>query len=983
MTSSCHLYDEFPTNEPLFRNVDLTIVNMNIRSLRSNLAKFQVLMSQLSSPPDIIVLTETWINDCEIGLYNYSNEYNTFYKCNNVQRAGGVIVFVHKSLKCFQRPVNVDGTDSIILNITHHNVSFQLIAMYRLHSTPLINMVQSLANFFSCTSLMERVLMVGDINCDLNQFGTNKGVTDYVNVVSSEGFLNIVTVPTRVTASSATIIDHALFRGLDLNIRCNVYDKLLTDHRLVCLGLNVRGIQKSVEPIVENFVKFDKNKFISHFEGNDWSDIFKLTDVDEIWNFILEKIVIAKNNAYVTATRNVDKFTVRMPWINKKLQQKLDKCDRLLKKKRSRPFDSNFVEYCNKVCKSTKKGIETRRHNYFAKKFLFVKGDSKREWSLINGIMGTKKSHSGPESVNCNGATVVDKNDIANVFNNYFSAVPDELLSKLTVPPKNRALDSCFKMKTCLNSIVFLDILESDVVTAINKMKPSNSTGHDGVSANDFKAIIESVSPLLAYLFNVSLWTSKFPSAFKHAVVVPVCKGGDSEKLDNYRPISLLPIASKLFESIIKTRIVNFLDKTKFFSSRQFGFRHGLSTEDALLDFCSKLYEAYNNNENVAGLFIDIKKAFDTVNHKLLLYKLQCAGIRGGPLDWFASYLDNRSQQVKINASVSNTNQNILSDSLPILHGVPQGSILGPLLFLIYINDLCDGVFEGKLTTFADDSNIVCTGTTVDELVSNLNLSLKAVQYWFSMNFLTINYLKTKCIIFNKPDNTVLPIVKFHESSCVSSVCLCPGPAVEYLETTKFLGITLDSSLSWKHHISELKTKTNNLLRIFFYLKKVCPDYILRTLYFALVESRLTYGIVCWGGTYKTVLQNIYIAQKKLIRRVTLSKFNEHTKPLFEKMQCLPLRSLYCYKVLRVFFLRSGTNVTNPRSARTLNFPLPLPKSESYKKFYTFTGPFIYNKLTASLKKDFATKSSKVFLLNLKKWLLNLNIEDIECWFTR
>ena len=330
---------------------------------------------------------------------------------------------------------------------------------------------------------------------------------------------------------------------------------------------------------------------------------------------------------------------------------------------------------------------------------------------------------------------------MAKVFNEHFVEIAVNTISEAGI---NRASaycpDSCFNESFKTDSFFFETISSFEVYKVIQALDNSFSSFSNGISNNFVKKICLNIVDVLTHLFNKSVIGGEFPQSLKIAEIIPIFKKGDKKCVNDYRPISLLPIFSKIFEKIIKCRVLSYLEKIAFFSSKQYGFRAGKSTEDALLTHCCHIYESIDQKKYTAALYIDIKKAFDTVDHGILLNKLEKAGFRDFMLDWFASYLKNRKQKVKIGY--------FFSDTSTINIGVPQGSVLGPILFLVYINSIFSLNLRGKVCGFADDIACVYSSTTILDLISDINHDLELFRHWFGIHKLVISN-KTRVMFFN------------------------------------------------------------------------------------------------------------------------------------------------------------------------------------------------------------------------------------------
>jgi hypothetical protein len=363
------------------------------------------------------------------------------------------------------------------------------------------------------------------------------------------------------------------------------------------------------------------------------------------------------------------------------------------------------------------------------------------------------------------------------------------------------------------------------------------------------------------------------PDAIKIAKVVPIHKGSDKQYFNNYRPISILPSISKIYERVIYKRLYFFLEQNSILYDGQYGFRPKRSTIDAVHDFVSNIHEAFECKKHSLGVFLDLLKAFDTINHNILLTKLSWYGIRGKALDWFRSYLSNRKHYIKYGDTDS--------DQQKITHGVPQGSILGPLLFLIYVNDLPSCLNYSKPVLFADDTSICHAHQNMNILVSQINSDLNNLNDWFKSNKMSLNISKTHYIIFKA--KTTLP----------TNTINIGGIPLMNKTSTIFLGMHIDDQLNWHNHILHVQKKLNSSLYALNRAKNLLNTKNLKILYYALIDSHISYGLTLWGGSHQSYVNRVITQQKKAIRNINKLKYNEHTNEHFYTLGILKLKELF------------------------------------------------------------------------------------------
>ena len=356
-------------------------------------------------------------------------------------------------------------------------------------------------------------------------------------------------------------------------------------------------------------------------------------------------------------------------------------------------------------------------------------------------------------------------------------------------------------------------------------------------------------------------------------------KGNENNIVSNYRPISLLPILSKVYEKVMYDRLIAFIDVHKLLYELQFGFRKNHSTCSALIVLMDKITHELELGNYVLGVFLDYSKAFDCINHSILLQKLYHYGIRGSALEWFKSYLTDRKQFVYFNNTKSNYRD--------VICGVPQGSILGPILFLIYINDIVNVSRLLFPILFADDSNVFYAGKDPDEMIKTMNNELKKLLVWLKANKLCLNVKKTHYMFFSPP----------HKCVNSSTKLIIEGEIINQVSETKFLGVIVDSKLSWANHINYISKKISKGIGILNKVRKYLPRSCLTTLYYSFVYPYLNYCLEVWGKSTENVMSKIFKLQKRAVRVISNEAWRAHSEPLFDKLKILPINKIYIYKI--------------------------------------------------------------------------------------
>ena len=597
------------------------------------------------------------------------------------------------------------------------------------------------------------------------------------------------------------------------------------------------------------------------------------------------------------------------------------------------------------------------------------------------------KKTTSPSYLDFNGQLITNRRDIACHFNEYFTSIAHKLNNDKYGASNSQPSDSykLFLKNRVSHSIYFANIECSEVTNIINNFNNNKSSDF---SVRALKLIKHQIAPVLAVLFNDCMHSGVFPDGLKIARVLPLYKGGKTHLMSNYRPISILPLFSKIFEKLIYHRLYAFLDKYNILYKKQFGFRRNHSTTHALNIAISSIAKALNNNYKSMGIFIDFSKAFDTINHSILLKKLEHYGIRNQALLLITNYLSNRYQYVVCDGNASTI--------LPVLNGVPQGSVLGPLLFILYVNDIiyCTCYCKGQqceskdkcldLATFilfADDTNIFVSGTSIKQLYYKANYILKHLMKYLDANYLHINTDKSKFIHFKSP-----------KSNDINMNLNLGNKRLTCVKKTKFLGVFIEEKLNWKYHISSIAKRVSKTSGILYKIGRSLPISLRKSVFSELVNSHLSYCISVWGGN-SNQLNNLFKVQKKALR--ALFRFRRshkvgkvwkygHTKPYFNDNTFLTVLNLYTYSTLVETFkiLRSKqpaivySELFTVCHINKLRLNVPCGRLAAYSNNFYFKSPILWNalvsskvvpKLTLSSIVSYFKRHVKIFLINIQK----------------
>ena len=860
----------------------LKTFSMNIRSLFNNIYQLREDIETYNKY-DVLCFNET---NCALNkLPNGLNDITLdgFHEpilqdpIRSSGRGGGLVIYVHK------RVVDSDKIERFNPNPDPLNTcgEFQFI---KLHQCKGFNRTKIIGNIYRSPSrkpetfldTLKKILqnlgrhsrkhmtLHGDFNMDLIKHDSNLACQNLIDDMSNYGFVQIVSRPTRITDHSATLIDHIYTNNLEDTVSCNVLTTDISDHLAIVTTINLDNTSSSpyrtavlnnhdhTQLETRQFNEANNQKFRELICYENWESVFEsTTDANSQFENFSTVYNTHYNTAYPMRNQRQRRPNERVnpkPWILPWLENAIARKDRAYHDFIKEPIEANRVRH-DKLKKFCKKHVDKAKKKYHEKFFDQHKDNSKKQWQMINSLLNRKSSKSSTLKLTGDDGSIISSPvAVAEKFNDYFSNIAPKIKAEIS----SRTTFDPGGMRATLpnspaNSIYIQPVNATEVHDIIEKFK-NKATLDTRIEPLKIANSCENFTTTLAEVVNSSFDQGQFPDALKIAKVVPIHKGGTKHEVSNYRPISLLSSFSKVYEKLMHNRVIKFLDTHNLLCENQYGFRPGRSCEHALLNAKNVILDTLSKKQIALLLLIDFSKAFDLVDHSILLHKLENYGIRGTALNWFKSYLSNRQQFVTINTYESTPKS--------MTYGVPQGSILGPLLFIIYINDLPQICELAKFIMYADDANIILTGNSLDEVYDQLNILTAALVKWVDNNGLALNLKKTNYMIFTRQRN-----INYRET-------VISGVKIERKSEARFLGVIIDENLTWSQHISAIKMKMARYTGLMYKLKAVLPLKARLQIYHSFVQSHLNYCSLVWGFASKSSIGSLFSKQKMGLRAV-------------------------------------------------------------------------------------------------------------------
>ena len=950
------VFQEYTSN---FQNL-VSAIHFNARSLAKNLKSITSLIDDSKINFDLIGITET-----KLRIENDTNNFTTnpetdllsslkipgfeFQHTPTNSAFGGAGLYISCKYEFKRRhdiEFNIESCETCFVELISHDKNRNVIVgiIYR---HPHNNFDQFFPKLQStCETILKDydLILMGDTNIDVSVGTTVSQAKTYQDILLGLDVKNLISRPTRITNTTETIIDHVITNLPYDSVRAGIVVSDITDHLPVFGFFNLPVKRKYFKPtFFRSFKSSKKNDLCSAF-----SDILASLHLDTSIDFNpdenLEKVIYAIDESVdkvfplkKRSKKQLKKY--KKPWITQGILNSIEQCHYLhyvgyIAKK----DDASIKEYKTyklKLVRTIEKAKELEKQ----KTFQSCSGNSSKTWKALNDFFKQNKNKEAPKIClkDENKEIQTDPKKVANMLNSHFVKKRLDLASKL---PKSHSSIFQSMGPRLQKSISSEQFKLSDILNCIHDLKANNE-------AKILKWLADKLTPILKLIFDRFLELGRYPDICKIGKVTSLFKGGDKYNKDNFRPITVLSQINHVFEKLIKGRLTSFLDEINFITDFQFSFRKKHATSHGISYLNEKILESLKKKRVCAALFIDLKSAFDTIDPQILVAKLEHIGVRGKMLWVIQDYLKNRKQYVR--------NGDAESILMEVLIGVPQGSVLGPLLFIIFINDIvnCSSM---SAALFADDAVFITDDNNVKALEKDLSQNAKQIFNWLITNKLSLNFGKTKYMIFhNKQDQKILKRIKKFKLN-INKNC------IKQVSEFKYLGIILDNKLKWHDHIESLCIKLSKAAGMIYKLKRVAPKSVVKMVYYSIVDSHIRYGITSYGSAESTALDRLVAIHTKIIKY--MKDPNESISQALSNMGILSIPTLYKFEIIKqVYNIRNGTapnvfknyihilNHTHGTRSRILeNYNIPQPNTERDKKSIKYQGAISWNSLPAELK---------------------------------
>lgn len=932
---------QFPRN--------LSVLHINAQSLKKHHTEVLNLLSDVTA--DILLLSETWLkSSISSGIVSvpgytlFRNDRKILRENRTEKSGGGVAIFVRDDIKTkiIAKSPDKPGIEFLFTEIFLGKKKILIAVVYWPPHTGKLSELEEPLSLHA--NKYDDVIIMGDFNCDLS-YTLSTATSNFIDTFKSHNLQILDLNPTHHLNDSETWIDHLIV---------SEYSNVVSYGQI-----SVPGISKHDLLFITYSLKCPKYKpkIINYrdYKNLDWFS-FQTDSASAPWHNVVDEISLDRK---VSCFNNIvrDLFDKHVPWksrrvtrpaapwLSEDLKCLMKKRDSLYRRYKLNKTIDTEKEY-KKLRNSVKQNIRNAKYRFFFN--LFNSNSNTREfWNTLKNL-GIKQDKSSQISVD------VPLNDL----NNYFTNVAKPIEPTLKV----KSLQSLASQQPIIqDKLYFHNVSHLEVAKIVSSLK-SNANGSDNITAKQLKIILEFSLPALTHIINFSLMTGTFPQTWQTAHVRPLPKSDNALDPSDYRPISILPTLSKVLEKIVRKQIEEFLTKNNLLDNFQSGFRSGRSTQTALLKVTEDMRKTLDDGEVTILTLLDFSKAFDSVDHDILIAKCRNIGFSEPTLSWISKYFENRRQIVVVGDEVSSINN--------ITRGVPQGSVLGPLFFLIYVNDLHNALSSCQYHLYADDLQIYISGKLceISSLIHRTNCNLASLHKWSMQNGLLLNPKKSQLIIIGSSRSH-----KLLNNMDIPKVML-DQVAIPRFSQVKNLGIMIDEKLNWEPQVRKVCQKVYAVLHSLKCVGKCLPVKAKETLIKSLLYPHLDYGDIIYNNLNKSLADTLQRVQNACIRFVYDIKKYDHISGYYKSNNILKLehrRRYHClsliYKIINFSspsYLANVELLTSSRFQEQKLCSIPKSRSVFLNKSFTVSTAKLWNNLPPYVRNCRTLKLFKKRLLN-------------------
>lgn len=951
---------------------DLIILHSNIRNLsRKSFHLLQLYLENKIQNIDIIILSEINCKPEEIKFYHLQN-FNVTYYCREKKKGGGIIIYTKENINITEsKHMNFKYTENIEIQMDSKNIILNVI--YRPPKMNINEYLKELKKWLKIKEVKQKdIILIGDVN--INTLEDNNITQSYLELLAENKIINTIRKPTRVETRKGritrTCIDHVNLRTKN-KFTSGIIEEKIADHYFIYTKISESKINDANELVeMEIFNQEKLNEMIMEYN---WDTLINENqDCEELYN----KFVHIYNELLKKAVKTIKikKKYVGNSWITEELRRLIKLKNEKWKNVKRNPNNVGILNEYKEIRNQITNKITQAKKKEYREKFYAAKGDMKKTWKEINIIRNKKRSDIETTILKNFKISHSEIYTTSNKFNEKFKSDIEDL-KKNKEEMKTKIQYNTNNYTNPNETFKINKINENELHKIIQEININKGPGYDNIRPKDIKINFLYLKRIIIQIINGIIEDKKIPQNMKISTVVPIYKKGKKNDFGNYRAIGILSCIEKILEKHMNNQLTKYVEKNKILNDSQHGFRQKKSTITLLNKYTEDINKSLDLNKYCLTLSIDLKRAYDTIDHNKMIDVLINMGMENNTKELFIDFFKNRKQRVKIGKTQ-------YSNEIDINCGLVQGGIISPMLFNLYVNDINNIGLETNILQYADDTILYMISNDLNEAYRKIQKDFNMIIIWLNQKDIFINKEKTISILFQNPMITRFrPLntnkIKIHENKCIdmNQIQNCNCKSITCENSIKYLGIYFESNLNWKSQTEFLTKKLNSILYQMKYIENIIPLNTKVLIYKTLCESIIRYGIESYGMTSEENLKPLKSIHKRILKSTLYPLTSrDKRKELMIKYKILNLSNLYKYILTTKYYYQDEYRQTETTNYNTRNthYKLPVTKNKYGERTFNYTIPKILNKLPNYLKE---IQNEKQMKNKIEDYYLNHNNE--------